>query len=153
MIKLKTDRLTHLGAIAVDVGKESVLKEQLTLSLRFSSRLLCCSGLCQGDPLEEGKWSRSPSVAASKQRDGKAGRGRSPLKARPWWSMSPSQASPPGTHQPPHPFSHQSQRLSLSHMYLWGTFDIKVMLHATRNKEILQKETKGWRSSWNRTFM
>lgn len=90
MIKLKTDRLTHLGAIAVDVGKESVLKEQLTLSLRFSSRLLCCSGLCQGDPMEEGKWSRSRSVVASKQRDGKAGRGRSPLKARPWWFMSPS---------------------------------------------------------------
>jgi hypothetical protein len=30
MIELKTDRLTRLGAIAVDVGRESTLKKQLT---------------------------------------------------------------------------------------------------------------------------
>lgn len=30
-----------------------------------------------------------------------------------------------------------------------GTFDIKVMLHAARNKEIFQKEIKGRRRTWN----
>lgn len=99
--------------------------------------------------MEEGKWNRSPSMADRKQRDGKAGRGRNPSKAHHGDTRLPARLHllifPPS--------SVKSWRLSLSHMCLQGTFDIKVitchmvqknkgtfgikvMLLATRNKVI-----------------